>query len=1290
MKKHLRYVSALALGLLMSLGASAQKNVGDEISYNGSTYTVVGGNLISNGSFDESYDGWTSGTGAALPSAKFALQSDETSTNFLVGTTNEGVGGEGSIRTLFAIEAGKTYYYSYDVKSLGAASGEQGYLVTSLTNTVGTESWIVNKPSLTAGEWTAVEEVFTNTDGYANLQVSFRWLNSQFGFDNFELYELEFVGVDNTALLAEIAAAKTALETYNAEDAWAVELKAAIDAAEAATPATAEEMIAAINALKAAVAKAALDNARANALIKDGDYVLQNQETGFYLGGGNAWGTQASLLERPWGFGIAVNSDGTYTLDSYTYNSDVQHYLGATTCYVDQPATNWTIQAGNSEGLYTLSFDGKYLTAGEPGGILTWAEAEDPTAANVQWAIISPVAEQAKATIETPVNVTALVKAADIRRNSARSWTITGYGVDAAAAHCKYAESNNVNIVESWKSSNGFDMRQTLTDLKPGVYRLSAQGFYHNYDATDTNVAMLYANNDSVAMPLRNDDALAALSDAYKYMANDGKYMTDSIYVRVNEGETLTIGVANKGTNSWITFCRPVLAYYGDVTVAAILFPAELQAVVDAKAVANEAAAKKGVSQETKDAIAAAIAAADAAIQNATTAEALTAAVAALAAAADAANADNEAWVASQPVPGLYLIQNVENGQYLGGGQSWGTRASTLSKPQWLGLVAMEDGTYKLDSHQNNNGGEQHFLKADGYLDTDQAVALTFTKLEDGAYTIAVGDKFLTATAANKEVNMQGEDGTAKAAQWTLITMADVLAAQAEATAEAPADVTALVYNPELKRNMNMVPEGMSNWVTTSYDGTAAPENFSFGSNSAVANVAESYQSDNGFNVAQTLSGLKPGVYSLDAHAFYRQDGSDNDNLPVLYAGEEQTVLPKTDLVAPSGSMAEAYQWFLNGDYKTETLFVNVAEGTDLTIGFKSANTLTWNIFGELTLKYYGADADINALKNAALIAEYEAQKAEASENAQREDVSAVVKEQVSTTLAANESVEPTKEALTAAIEALKAVNAAAKQSGEQKAGIEGMEKLLASTNVYTAEAAATYQAEIDGYKTAWEAGTLTQAVQNPYAVYGWHSENTYDNLLLSAWTINDVKANEFDAALYINTWSVEGETDDSGFKTPFHEYWVGDAESLAVAKLTAKVEGLAAGTYDVTADVRVRIKNGAETANGITFEVPGAEPVDVCAGEQVGESQFRLMQVAATATVHSDGVLTITFNVAEGNTISWLSFQNVNYTLNTLDAIDAIETATESDNVYTLTGARAQKGQKGVVIVNGKKMIRK
>ena len=234
------------------------------------------------------------------------------------------------------------------------------------------------------------------------------------------------------------------------------------------------------------------------------------------------------------------------------------------------------------------------------------------------------------------------------------------------------------------------------------------------------------------------------------------------------------------------------------------------------------------------------------------------------------------------------------------------------------------------------------------------------------------------------------------------------------------------------------------------------------------------------------------------------------------------------------------------------------------------------------------------------------------------------------------ENLEILKEAIKVAREGVKKYEKAAET-------IAAMKALVDATNVYT-------QAGLDEYYTQYamklDEGTLTdeeiQGLQNPDNVTGWHAAITCDNFLLSAW---DTNPDFQDAPYYINTWSVEGDNDGSGFHVPFFEYWTGDGDSLGERTLTATMNGIEAGNYEVQAWVRVRAKNGyTAPAYGITLQANDGEAVNVANGAQIGTSQFYLDTFTATGTVGADGVLKIKFIVAADNNINWLSFKNVKY----------------------------------------------
>jgi hypothetical protein len=577
---------------------------------------------------------------------------------------------------------------------------------------------------------------------------------------------------------------------------------------------------------------------------------------------------------------------------------------------------------------------------------------------------------------------------------------------------------------------------------------------------------------------------------------------------------------------------------------------------------------------------------------------------------------------------GVYYLKNVATGRYLGAGNSWGTQATLTLHADYVRLVALANGAYTIDSRVKNGLGDN------GFMDNALRVRLSIVNAGEGVYNLTPdGLKFYGAPESGTVMALNLTDGTAPVAQWQLITAEEMLATLGTATQESPLDATFLIDNPDFSRQH----EGVSAWTIV-----ASNKNMSGGNNSN--NNAESYHST--FDLSQLLANAPAGVYSLTAQGFYRKDVGATEDLPYFFANDSKgNFLEKT---GSENSMSTASVSFSAGNYKINPIYVTVPEGGTLTVGARlESNTALWCIWDNFELTYYGADADANALQNAALIEELDAQRATAEAYVASSMLNAATVDAVNAALAATETVEPTPEALAAAIDQMKIANGVAKNVADQYKAIAGMETLMASTNVVTAEAAATYQALIDDYKTKWEANELTEAVVNPYTIAGWHSANNYDDLLLSAWSIGGSKSKDFDNALYINTWSVEGTTDGTGFGVPFYEYWTGDANSLGATQITATVEGLEPGQYTVTAWSRVRIKNAQGTAlpTGITFTATGAEaPADACAGTQVGTSQFYIHETAVVATVGEDGILTITYDVAAENNVSWLSFQNVKY----------------------------------------------
>ena len=602
---------------------------------------------------------------------------------------------------------------------------------------------------------------------------------------------------------------------------------------------------------------------------------------------------------------------------------------------------------------------------------------------------------------------------------------------------------------------------------------------------------------------------------------------------------------------------------------------------------AAKAAETEGMTEESVQALNDAIAAAEAALAAETaTVESLTAALTAL----------NAAVAGLTPKPiiaeGKYYIFNPAANGFIVGANNWGTRAS-ISQTGGIEFEAvLANGKYELKSAPLYAGKHLGF---NGYVDNGDLSNWTIAPVEgqEGVYTLTTdagtvlfwdgGNATTTSVGAMPE--------TAANAYWQFISPAERLAAFATATAEAPVDATFLISNPNFSREASSAA-----WTIV-----ASNKNLCGGTNEN--KCAESFHSN--FTLSQVLANAPKGVYGLTAQGFYRQDGEDNDHLPVFFANEETQTFPlKT---GSENSMNDASNSFLKGLYVSNPVFVKVTEDGALTIGAKlEGNTSLWCIWDNFQMTYYGVDADIEALKNAAIIKELAELREKATELLGQVEV-ASIKTALEETLAATAEVSGT-DAINAAIETLKTVIEKANVHIAAKPALAGMENVMAGTNVYTAEAFETYNGIYVAAKAKYDAGELTaeDKFENPESLMGWHAANIVDDLLLSAWTIGETQCKDYDAGMYINTWSVEGENDGSNFKVPFFEYWVADANSLAENTLTATMSNLPEGKYDVTAWVRVRAKNGyTAPAYGITLSANEGEAIDVAAGDQIGESQF-------------------------------------------------------------------------------------
>ena len=297
------------------------------------------------------------------------------------------------------------------------------------------------------------------------------------------------------------------------------------------------------------------------------DYFFKNVSTGYWMAGGNWWGTNVSLLGIPQSFmAEATNAEGVYKLDSHQYNSATDHYLN--TGYLDNAGCTWTLEDAGNGYWYLKSSEGTYATAGEKNASLLFSSE---TSAASKWEVytIADVIERMKNAPEgETVSVPELVKNGSIKRNANTSyyptWTITAFDGTSKVNNFNQGQDGNiVNCAESYHSTNGFKAVQSVDNswLVPGLYTLNAQAFY---SGTDTELPYFALNDAKSTFPKIAYGESNMVGSYQSFL--EGKYPINPVYVSLSQDDLdnekgLTITIAGASTVLWNIFGEITLSY---------------------------------------------------------------------------------------------------------------------------------------------------------------------------------------------------------------------------------------------------------------------------------------------------------------------------------------------------------------------------------------------------------------------------------------------------------------------------------------------------------------------------------------------------------------------------------------------------------------------------------------------------------------------------------------------------------------------------------------------------------
>ncbi len=311
----------------------------------------------------------------------------------------------------------------------------------------------------------------------------------------------------------------------------------------------------------------------AKAAVEDGTtYVLQNVETGYYLGAGNAWGTEASLEASPVQFIAVAGENGTFALKSACIMHSSSGVLSTGYLYVSGDA--FYVDSNNSPEYFTFT-EGtddnagaysirevtteKYIGGAVDENSTVIALSDDP----VYWRVLSASdikAMQLATEAGETIDVSGLIKNASLGKNatpgadtSDHNWIMTGYSTTDATSggNYNYGSGSNpyYNIFERWDPTNGFDLHQTLTDLVAGHYTLATQALSGSgYDVT----AKMYAGEVTEEISALTNGETFGESAWNAFEA--GTYPVSVEFDVEEDGSDVQIGISdfsNDGSNSW-------------------------------------------------------------------------------------------------------------------------------------------------------------------------------------------------------------------------------------------------------------------------------------------------------------------------------------------------------------------------------------------------------------------------------------------------------------------------------------------------------------------------------------------------------------------------------------------------------------------------------------------------------------------------------------------------------------------------------------------------------------------
>lgn len=557
---------------------------------------------------------------------------------------------------------------------------------------------------------------------------------------------------------------------------------------------------------------------------------------------------------------------------------------------------------------------------------------------------------------------------------------------------------------------------------------------------------------------------------------------------------------------------------------------------------------------------------------------------------------------------------------------------------------------------------------------TDEALALQkpymrYKEVRDAVLEVSAS---VNTSAADAQANSAtNEDDIEDAVASVRLALINYLPNIYVATGDSIDLTNAIIDNPTVSKNTDYwTKEGTPN---TSYSWAAV-------------NYGETEFYQQNFKFYQKVI-LGRGTYSFGVTGFHRA----GNHSTYFYAGEDKVLIPGVESSVVN-TMEAARDYFDEGNGLLILKFALEDDENNIEIGIENKDTQTdkWTIFRNFELYYHGAQVDLSSYEDAwaeAVAAAEAALENDEYANVTGDELDAVTAAMADEPAYSKESFNEKTQALNEAVQTFKAAAAA--------------------YDAYVAEKAV---AEMIGSEVADEPSTAAEATaavaEMKVGEFDYVEDNyTYDQSSL----IGDFPDWE-------NSATVNGEAADYG--TNENEHWSGSPKTYyeqagagwgasAWTLLFEKTVNLPAGNYMLkvaaraSAGTAAKMYSSENTSAVLTSKGASGKGIDTSGNASFDEGEFSnegngggwewcFLPISLSEKKN----VTITLEAEAKTNRQWVSWCDISL-LSKEDVATGItnvggENANVAKDIFNLQGQKVGKAQKGVFIVNGKKVVMK